>query len=110
MVLEEGAITSGMTKHDSSISSLWKPMMEDILYCKDLYKPVVKEKVTTGVRKEQWRVMNYKVVGMIRLYINHNVLHHVTNDTNAYEMWQKLESTFESKTSMNKASVIKKIS
>jgi hypothetical protein len=40
-------------------------MMEDILYCKDLYKPVVKEKVTTGVRKEQWRVLNYKVVGMI---------------------------------------------
>jgi hypothetical protein len=67
----------------------------------------VKEKVTTGVRKEQWRVLNYKVVGMIWLYINHNVLHHVTKDTNTYEMWQKLESIFESKTSMNKASVIK---
>ena len=45
---------------------------------------------------------------MIRLYINHNIFHHVANDTNAYEMWQKLESMYERKTSMNKASVIKR--
>jgi hypothetical protein len=44
---------------------------------------------------------------MIQLYINHNIFHHVANDINAYEMWQKLESLYERKTAMNKASVIK---
>jgi hypothetical protein len=44
---------------------------------------------------------------MIRLYINHNIFHHVANDTNAYKVWQKLESMYERKTTMNKASVIK---
>jgi hypothetical protein len=36
MAFEEGATTSGMIKLDSFNYSLWKPMMEDILYCKDL--------------------------------------------------------------------------
>jgi hypothetical protein len=69
----------------------------------------VKEKILTGVMEEEWRVLNRKAVGMIRLYINHNIFHHVANDTNAYEMWQKLESMYERKTTMNKASVIKRL-
>jgi hypothetical protein len=44
---------------------------------------------------------------MIRWYINHNVFHPVANDTNAYEMWKKLESMYERNTTMNKASVTK---
>jgi hypothetical protein len=84
-------------------------MMEDILYCKDLYEPILKEKIPTGVPEEEWRVLNQKAVGMIRLYINHNIFHHVANNTNAYEMWQKLESMYESKTAMNKVSVIKRL-
>ena len=62
MALEEGATTSGMIKLDSSNYSLWKPMMEDILYCKDLYEPIVKEKIPTGVTEEEWRVLNRKTV------------------------------------------------
>jgi hypothetical protein len=91
MALEEGVTTSGMIKLGSSNYLLWKPMMEDILYCKDLYEPIVKEMIPTGVTEEEWRVLNQKAIG-IRLYINHNIFHHVANDTNAYEMWQKLES------------------
>jgi hypothetical protein len=69
----------------------------------------VKETISTGVTEEEWRVLNRKAVGMIRLYINHNIFHHVANDTNAYEMWQKLESMYERKTAINKASVIKRL-
>jgi hypothetical protein len=79
----------------------------DIIYCKNLYQPIVEEKLPTCVTEEEWRVLNQKAVGMIRLYINHNIFHHVANDTNAYEMWQKLESMYERKKAMNKASVIK---
>jgi hypothetical protein len=43
------------------------------------------------------------------LYINHNIFHHITNDTNAYEIWQKLESMYERKTATSKASVIKRL-
>jgi hypothetical protein len=58
MALEEGATTSGMIKLDSSNYLLWKPMMEDILYCKDLYQSIVEEKLPDGVTEEEWRVLN----------------------------------------------------
>ena len=54
-------------------------------------------------------MLNINAVGIIRLYINHSIFHYVANDTNAYEMWQKLESMYERKTAMNKASVIKRL-
>jgi hypothetical protein len=69
----------------------------------------VKDKLPDGVTKEEWRVMNRNAVGMIRLYVNHNIFHHVANDTNAYEMWQNLKSICERKTTMNKVAVIKRI-
>jgi hypothetical protein len=79
-----------MIKLDSSNYSLWKPMKEDIFNCKDLHEPTVKDKISTGVTEEEWRVLNRKDVGMIRLYINHNIFYHVANDTNSYKVWQKL--------------------
>ena len=61
MTLDESAITSGI-KLDSFNYSLWKPMMEDILYCKDLYEPIVKDKIPTCVTEEEWRVLHKKAV------------------------------------------------
>ena len=55
------------------------------------------------------RERRMETIGMIRLYINHNIVHHIANDTNMYEMWQKLESMYERRTSMNKTSVIKRL-
>ena len=38
-------IDDGMIKLNSMNYSIWKRMMEDLLYCKDLYKPIrLKEK------------------------------------------------------------------
>jgi hypothetical protein len=52
MALEEYATTIGMIKPDSSNYSLWKPMMEDIIFFKDFYEPTMKEKILTGVMEE----------------------------------------------------------
>lgn len=83
--------------------------MEDLLYCKDLYESIVRDKIPQGVTKEDWRVLHRKAVGMVCSYINHTILHHVANDIDAYKLWQKLESMYERKTAVNKASVIKRI-
>jgi hypothetical protein len=37
------------------------------------------------------------------------IFHHVANDINTYKFWQKLDSMYESKTTINKASVIKQL-
>ena len=57
----------------------------------------MKDNIPTSVMEEEWRVLNRKVVYMIRLYINRNIFHHVVNQTNMYEMWQKSESMYEKK-------------
>jgi hypothetical protein len=39
--------------------------MEDILCCKDLYQPIVEEKLPDDAVEEEWRMLNQKAVGMI---------------------------------------------
>jgi hypothetical protein len=65
------------------------------------------KKLPDGVTKEERRGLNRKTVGIIRLYINHYLFHHVVNNINAYEMRQKLESMYKRKKTMNKISMIK---
>ena len=102
-------MSSGMIKLDASNYSVWKPMMEDLLYCKVLYGPIVRDKIPEGVTHADWRVLNRKAVGLIRLHVNHNIFYHIANDTDAFKLWQKLESMYKRKTMMNKASVIKQL-
>ena len=93
-------MSSGMIKLDASNYSVWKPMMEDLLYCKDLYELIKRNKIPEGVIQEGLRALNRKAVGLIRLHINHNIFHHVANDTDAFKLWQKLESMYKRKTTM----------
>ena len=73
-----------MCKLTASNYSIWKPKMEDILYCKDLFdliefgndKP---EKQTEA----DWKKMHRKAVGIIRQWIDNSVFHHVAQDTDA---------------------------
>lgn len=67
-----------MIKLTSSNYFIWKPRMEDILYCKDLYQPL-QDKGTKPIDKsdDDWNVMNRKTVGQIRQWIYQSVFHHV---------------------------------
>jgi len=87
LAMEDSDTPIGMVKLDASNYALWKPMMEDLLYCKDLYEPIMRDKIPTRVTEEEWRVLNQKAVGLIRLHINHTIFHHVANDKVAFELW-----------------------
>ena len=82
--MEDNNTPSGMIKLDATNYSLWKLM---VVYCKDFYEPIMRDKVPTGVTEEEWRVLNRKTVGMIRLHINHNIFHLVANNKVAFELW-----------------------
>ncbi|XP_050914815.1 uncharacterized protein LOC127129727 [Lathyrus oleraceus] len=102
--------SSTMIKLTSSNYSIWKPRMEDILYCKDLYQPL-QDKGTkpTGKSDDDWNVMNRKTVGQIRQWIDQSVFHHVAQETVAYTLWTKLETLYERKTAQNKASTNRRL-
>lgn len=100
---------SGMIKLTSSNYSMWKSRMEDILYCKDLYKPIEEENKPENKTEDAWKLDNRKAVGLIRQHIDQSIFQHVANDTNAYKLWKKLESMYERKTALNKATLVRRL-
>ena len=60
----EGA--DGMVKLNSINYSIWKCMMEDLLYCKNLYKPIkLGSAKPADISEGDWEVMHRKTVGHI---------------------------------------------
>lgn len=90
--------------------SIWKPRMEDILYCKDLYDPVEKgDAKPESITSEDWKKMHRKAIGTIRQWVDISVFHHVATETNAQTLWRNLQNLYERKTAQNKAFTIRKL-
>jgi len=100
---------SGMVNLNASNYSTWKTRMEDILYVKDLYEPILNENVSTGVTQKEWQILNRKAVATIRQFVDLSVLQHIANETNAYALWKKLADMYERKNAMSKASLMRKL-
>ncbi|KAL4383727.1 hypothetical protein GQ457_15G024680 [Hibiscus cannabinus] len=84
-------------------------MMEDHLYCKDLYEPITFQTMPEGKIEKEWELLNRKAVAMIRKYIDKSLFEHVSTYTNAYELWSKLESMIQKKTPRNKAHLVRRL-
>ncbi|WVZ01025.1 hypothetical protein V8G54_027094 [Vigna mungo] len=63
--------------------SYWKPMMEDHLYCKDLYEPITNPEIPEGKTEKDWEILNRKTVAMIRKYIDKILFEHVSTYADA---------------------------
>ncbi|VFQ95989.1 unnamed protein product [Cuscuta campestris] len=98
-----------MVNLDSANYSIWKIRIEDYLCSKDLLDPILYKERPTGVDEKAWTTLNQKAIASIRQYVSLSVLQHVANETNAFEMWKKLESMYERNNAMRKASLIRKL-
>ena len=56
----------GMRVMNSHNNSSWKIKMEDLLIVKDLYEPIDRETIPTGVLESEWNLLNRNVVATIR--------------------------------------------
>ena len=73
---------STMIKLSASNYSIWKLIMEDILYCKDLHDFIEGDSAKPSeTSNEIWEKLNRKTIGCIRQCINMNVFHHVSQET-----------------------------
>ncbi|CAO2822682.1 unnamed protein product [Amaranthus hypochondriacus] len=107
--MDDKSSMHGMIYLDSTNYAVWKTKMEDILYVKDLYEPILNESMPTGQDESRWKILNRKAVGTIRQFVDVSVLQHISNDTNAYELWMKLEAMYERKNALSKASLMRKL-
>ncbi|GFS32936.1 hypothetical protein Acr_00g0025470 [Actinidia rufa] len=90
--------------------TIWKPRMEDILFCKNLHDPLEnKGDKHVATKDEEWRKINRKTIELIRQCIGHEVFHHVAQETSVYKLWIKLEEIYQAKTSRNKALLMRRL-
>ena len=67
-----------MIKVMTSNYAIWKPRMEDILYCKDLYDPIEGDTAKpTIMSATDWVKLNRKTVGQIRQWVDDTVFYHI---------------------------------
>lgn len=88
---------------------LWKGKIEDLLYVKGFHVPVFQEAKPDEKTDDEWKLLNRQVCGLIRQWVDDNVLHHIENEINARSLWLKLEQLFARKTGNNKMYMIKKL-
>uniref|UniRef100_A0A3Q7IYG7 Uncharacterized protein n=1 Tax=Solanum lycopersicum TaxID=4081 RepID=A0A3Q7IYG7_SOLLC len=92
-------------------------MMEDLLYCKDLFDPIDVDKTKKDdqptkpekMTDKEWEKLKRKTLGTIRQWIDISIFNHVSQETEPLELWRKLEGLYERKTAHNKASLIKRL-
>ena len=99
-----------MIKLSASNYSIWNLMMEDDLYWKDLHDPIKSDSTKfSDMLNRNFEKLNRKTIGCIRQYIDVNVFHHMSQETNAKTLWEKLRSLCERKTAQNKVFTTRKL-
>ena len=79
----ENMTINTMVKLSASNYSIWKPIMEDVLYCKDLHDPIEGDSVKpSDMSDTNWEKLNRKTIECIRQCINVSVFHYVSQETN----------------------------
>ena len=106
----EESISGAMIKLTATNYILWRPQMEDLLNCKDLFDLLKLKGVNPDPTKEgEWKKLNRKTIGQIRQWIDHSVFHHVAQETDAYALWKKLEDMYQAKTARNKSLLMRRL-
>lgn len=88
----------------------WKTMMEDYLYCHDLYDPVEGDSAKPSEMSDKnWDKLNRKTVAIIRQSIDISLFDQVAMETSAHELWKKCETFHERELTKNKITTLKKL-
>ncbi|KAL4559836.1 hypothetical protein LXL04_031982 [Taraxacum kok-saghyz] len=83
--------------------------MEDLLYVKDYYMPVFNTDKPENKTDAEWNILHRQVCGYIRQWVDDNVLNHISGETHARTLWNKLEELYARKTGNNKLFLIKQM-
>ena len=102
--MDDKVVMPGMVSLNATNYTTWKTHMENILCVKDLYEPI-----PSGVVAKDWEILNQKVIGKIRQFVDLSVLQHIANEHNAFKLWKKLSDMYERKNAMSKASLMRKL-
>ncbi|CAH1444283.1 unnamed protein product [Lactuca virosa] len=103
------ANTNRIVNLNGSNYQVWRGKMEDLLYVKDYYMPVFNTEKPDDKTDAEWNILHRKVCGYIRQWVDDNVLNHISVETHARTLWNKLEQLYARKSGNNKLFLIKQL-
>jgi len=84
--------------------------MEDYLYQKDLYLPLGgKAKMPTGMKDEEWNLLDRKALRTIRLCLAASVAFNISKETTTEGLIKMLEKLYEKPSASNKVFLMKRL-
>jgi hypothetical protein len=101
--------TSRMISLNGTNYQAWKGKIEDLLYVKEYWKPVFASEKLGDKSDDEWKILHRQACGFIRQWIDDNVLSHISDETQARTLWQKLEELYVRKEGTNKMFLIKQL-
>jgi Zn ribbon nucleic-acid-binding protein len=86
--------TSRMISLNGTNYQAWKGKIEDLLYVKEYWKSVFASEKLGDKSDDEWKILHCQACGFIRQWIDDNVLSHISDETQARTLWQKLEELY----------------
>jgi hypothetical protein len=87
---------------------LWKMQMEDYLYQKDLFLPLDGiTKKSMSMKDEEWKVLDRKALGMIRLCLAVSVAFNISKEKTMKDLMEALAKLYEKPSASNKVFLMK---
>uniref|UniRef100_A0A803LL22 Retrovirus-related Pol polyprotein from transposon TNT 1-94-like beta-barrel domain-containing protein n=1 Tax=Chenopodium quinoa TaxID=63459 RepID=A0A803LL22_CHEQI len=96
--MEEGKLR--IEKFDGKDFGFWKMQIEDYLYQKNLYLPLTSK--PSGMKEEEWKVLDRQALGVIRLTLAKSVAYNVKDVTTTVGVIKALSNMYEKPSAMNK--------
>uniref|UniRef100_A0A803NAW6 Retrovirus-related Pol polyprotein from transposon TNT 1-94-like beta-barrel domain-containing protein n=1 Tax=Chenopodium quinoa TaxID=63459 RepID=A0A803NAW6_CHEQI len=81
-------------KFDGKYFGFWKMQIEDYLHQRDLYQPLEETKLS-GMKEEDWKVLDRKALGVVRLSLSRNVAYNVKDEKTTAGLIKTLSSMYE---------------
>ncbi|GJV43320.1 putative RNA-directed DNA polymerase [Tanacetum coccineum] len=103
---EDGKIK--IDKFDGHDFGFWKMQIEDYLYQKKLHEPLAEAK-PTGMKAEDWTLLDRQALGAVRLSLAKNVAYNVVNEKTTYGLFKALSNMYEKPSASNKVFLIQQL-
>ena len=111
--LSEAMATEGSRKvkvFDGTNFSYWKTQMEDYLYMKDLYVPLLCADAGKGkLSEDEYKLLDRKAIGTIRSCLSERVYFNIAGETTTVGLMEALGKMYEKPSGANKVFLIKKL-
>ena len=106
MAADEGKVE--IEKFDGADFGFWKMLIEDYLYQKKLYQPLLGKK-PDNITEDDWNLLDRQALRVIRLTLSRNVAFNIVKEKTTAGLMAALSSMYEKPSASNKVHLMRRL-